>query len=276
MSAPPSIHFSRAYWDAAAATYERDFTSTVVGQLLRRAVWRELECVFSRGQRILELNCGTGVDAVHLAERGIRVLACDISQRMIDLARQRASTTLLRDAIDFRVLATEELGALFSEGTFDGAFSNFSGLNCVENLAQVRKNLSHLIKPGGSVVVCMLGRFVPWEILWFLARGDWAKAMRRFQSKSAFSLQGDALKVYYRSKPEITSLFAPEFRLRKWKGIGIAVPPSYLERWAQRFPNLTKALDQADRLLGSMTIFRSMSDFVLLEFEHTGTMPGCQ
>jgi len=276
MSAPSSIRFSRAYWDAAADTYEQDFTSTVVGQLLRAAVWRELECIFSRGQRILELNCGTGLDAVHLAERGLRVLACDVSQRMIELARQRASTSELRQKIDFRVLATEELGVLFSEGPFDGAFSNFSGLNCVENLAEVRKNLSHLIKPGGSAVLCMLGCFVPWEILWFLARGDGSKAMRRFQSQSAFCPQSGALKVYYRSKSEITSLFMPEFRLRKWKGIGIAVPPPYLERWVRRFPNFTKALDQADRLLGGLAIFRNMSDLVLLEFEHRGTMPGRQ
>jgi len=209
-------------------------------------VARTRTCFF-RGQRILELNCGTGVDAIHLAERGIGVLACDISQRMIELARHRASTTKFRDEIDFRVLATEGIGALVDEGPFDGAFSNFSGLNCVENLSDVRKNLSRLIKPGGSVVLCMLGRFVPWEIIWFGARGDWTKAMRRFQPRSASCPHGEMLKVYYRSKREITILFAPEFSLRGWKGIGIAVPPSYMEQWARRFPKLTNALDRADR-----------------------------
>jgi len=47
MSTPAPIRSSQAYWGAAADTYERDFSTTVVGQVLRRAVWRELERVFS-------------------------------------------------------------------------------------------------------------------------------------------------------------------------------------------------------------------------------------
>jgi ubiquinone/menaquinone biosynthesis C-methylase UbiE len=276
MSTPAPIRSSRAYWDAAADTYEQDFTTTVVGQVLRRAVWRELERVFCPGQRVLELNCGTGLDALHLAERGIGVLGCDISQRMIDLARHRASTTEFRDETDFRVLATESIGALVDEGAFDGAFSNFSGLNCVESLSDVRKNLSRLIKPGGSIVLCMLGCFVPWEMIWFMAHGDWGKAIRRFQSRSVSRPQSDLPKVFYRSTREITLLFAPEFSLRSWKGIGIAVPPSYMEHWARRFPKLTNALERADRLLGGVAVFRNLSDFVILEFEHTGTTNGSQ
>jgi ubiquinone/menaquinone biosynthesis C-methylase UbiE len=163
-----------SYWDAAAETYDRDFEATLIGQLRRQAVWRDMEQTFRPGQRVLEMNCGTGLDAVHLAERGVHILACDISPRMIDLARQRVSTTKFRTAIDFRVLPTEDIGT-----PFDGAFSNFSGLNCVEDLGSVAKDLSRLLKDGAPVLVCMMGRFVPWEIAWFLGHGKLRRAVHR-------------------------------------------------------------------------------------------------
>jgi hypothetical protein len=113
----------------------------------------------------------------------------------------------------------------------------------------------------------MLGRFVPWEILWFLMHGDTVKATRRLRVNGGCDAKAGAATVHYYSKTEIVRSFAPEFRLRKWKGLGIALPPSYMENWARRFPKVTNALDGADRLLGCVPGFRNMADFVLLEFE---------
>jgi ubiquinone/menaquinone biosynthesis C-methylase UbiE len=78
-----STHFAQTYWDAAAETYVRDFTATSIGETRRYAVWSRLEKIVSSGQKLLELNCGTGIDAVHLAQRGIQLVSCDISLRMI-------------------------------------------------------------------------------------------------------------------------------------------------------------------------------------------------
>src|ERR1700676_1000707 len=121
---------AQAYWDITAETYDQIFPGTLIGQAQREVIWQELRRVFHSGQRLLELNCGTGIDAVHLAEIGVTVLACDISPRMIELACRRSSSTKVGRLIDFRVLATENVAVLGDEGPFDGAFSNFAGLNC--------------------------------------------------------------------------------------------------------------------------------------------------
>jgi SAM-dependent methyltransferase len=269
MAIPNPIPSTQPYWDRAAGTYERDFTGTLLGQTLRRSVWRELDRVFRAGDRVLELNCGTGIDALHLAEHQVTVLACDISQRMIDLARQRVAATRFSRRIDFRVLPTEDLDTLLDhDGLFDGAFSNFSGLNCVEDLGAVRRDLARLLRPGGIAVLCMLGRFVPWEFAWFLAQGDWNKAVRRLRRTECGNYAG-APRVHYYSRREIIRAFAPDFLLRRWKGVGIFLPPSYMDHWAQRFPRTTAALGKADGLLGRVPIVRNMGDFVLLEFERT-------
>ena len=57
----------------------------------RDAVWKILTNTFNANDNILELNCGTGEDAIFLAGRGVSVFACDASQQMIARAEQRLS-----------------------------------------------------------------------------------------------------------------------------------------------------------------------------------------
>jgi ubiquinone/menaquinone biosynthesis C-methylase UbiE len=263
-----SLRSCESYWNGAAENYDQAFTGTFVGKIWRDAVWQELDAGFRPGSRVLELNCGTGVDAIHLAQKGVSVLACDISSRMICLAREYAMARGLHERLDFRVLATEQLAALEAEVMFDGAFSNFSGLNCVRDLAQVARNLAFVLTQGSPLFLCMLGRFAPWEKLWYLAHADWRTAFRTLRSNGGASAP-NTVEVHYYSRRKIVESFSPGFKLRKWKGIGITVPPSYMDHWALRFPAITASLNHVDRLIGNAPVFRSLGGCILLEFERT-------
>jgi SAM-dependent methyltransferase len=265
-----SIDSAQAYWDAAAETYDLDFANTLIGRAQRESIWREIEKVFTVGQRILELNCGTGIDAVFLAHRGVRVLACDIAPRMIELAQRRADSTQTSGLIDFRALATENIEVLEKEALFDGAFSNFSGLNCVDDLPSIAQKLARLLRPGARFVLCMIGRFVPWEIAWYVAHGNPRRAFLRFKKVTVGRIgEGAVVSVRYPSVRKLASIFAPGFRLRKRQGIGITLPPSYLEHRAHKFPLVLNRLASFDRRIGCLPLMRSMGDCVLLQFERT-------
>ena len=266
MSADPA-HFAQAYWDTAAETYVHDFTGTGIGETRRQAVWRRLDKIFSPGQKLLELNCGTGIDAVHLAEKGIQLVACDISSRMIELARQLAVSTNTSELIDFRVLPNEEIGSLKGENVFDGAFSNFCGLNCVEDLPAVVRELTRLVRPGAPVLLCMIGRFVPWEIVWFMARGKPGKALRRLRGNDFRPSDPGTVRIQRPSVREIARIMSPVFSLKRWSGVGITVPPTYTQNRMQHFPRMIKGLAGIDRLIEDLPLFRRMADCVVLEFE---------
>lgn len=260
-----SLEDRRHYWNLTAETYDRIFPETLVGQTQRDAVWRQLVHVFHRGQRILEMNCGTGIDAVHLAEVGVRVLACDLSPRMIELATRRSLSANTAKLTEFRVLPTEEIGHLTEEAPFDGAFSNFAGLNCVENLPSVARSLGKLLLPKAHLVICMAGRLSPWEMAWHLGHGDMKTAMRRLRSTS----EDPSVNVYFPTVRAIKRAFAPGFKLLDWRGIGIAVPPSCMESLVRRFPAFLNLLAFTDNVLGPCPVLRVLADCVLLHFERT-------
>jgi SAM-dependent methyltransferase len=263
-------------FDALADTYDQTFTFSRIGRAQREAVTREMDRVFRPGQRVLEINCGTGVDAVYLASRGVEVLACDAAPRMIEVARRwaerRREQAGLGAPATFRVLETEKIGTLQTEGLarhFDGVLSNFAGLNCVEDLSLLARDLAQLLKPGATVLFCLFGRFCAWEVLWYLGQGKPREAFRRFRSGGdTVRLAGGAtVRVLYPAVRKLARLFSPEFQLKGWKGIGVTVPPTYLEPLACRFPKVLRALARFDRGLSRCPGLRGMADHVVLRFE---------
>jgi len=256
-----------APFDAIAATYDEEFSNSLVGRAQRTAVWQELDRTFIAGQCVLEINCGTGEDAVYLAKRGVHVVALDASQAMIRRARQRVGPANLENRVCLDVMSSEELGRLGGESIFDGLLSNFSGLNCVEDLRGIAHQMARLLKPGAPALTCIFGRFCAWEMAWYLGSGNFRKAFRRMRRVVESSVGHDtSVTVYYHSLRSIRKAFKPYFTLEGWRGIGVAVPPSYVEGVASRFPGALAAASRVDNALGHFPIWRNLADHQLLVF----------
>ena len=258
-----------APFDAVAGEYDSRFTNSMIGRAQRESVWQEMDRVFRPGQRILDINCGTGVDALRLSSRGIHVVACDASPEMVAVARRRLHASANRDHVNLRVLAIEEIGQLEKEGLHDGVLSNFAGLNCVADLRCVARDLARLVRPGGTAILCLFGRFCHWEVLWYALQGDFKKAFRRLRGKGVVAnlAPGHSVVVRYPSVDSFLRDFAEHFRMVRWKGIGIAVPPSYLEPWAVRFARLFRFATKIDPFLGRCPGVRCLADHVVLVLE---------
>ena len=170
-----------AAFDSFAADYDRSFTTSAIGQRLRAAVWRRLDAAFRPGDRVLELNCGTGEDAVYLGRRGVHVLATDISTEMLTVTRAKVARAGVAGLVDVAQMPIEDLAQHRRLGGFDGALSNFGGLNCVDDLAGAARGLAAVLRPGARVLLCVMGPAVPWEWGWYLAHGQPRTAMRRLR-----------------------------------------------------------------------------------------------
>jgi SAM-dependent methyltransferase len=266
-SANPHALAAPTAFGLIAERYDETFTRTTIGKAQRGVVWNALSQAFSAGEHILELNCGTGEDALFLARRGILVTACDASATMVAIAKRRKSLEAAEANPNFRVLANEELYKLRDQRIFDGAFSNFSGLNCLADVREVASSLSLLLKPGSHFLACLSTRVCLWEILWYLAHGNMRKAFRRTAGHTIAQLEGVSVPVWYPTIGRTRRTLAPWFRLRAVRAVGLFVPPSYVEHWAQQHQLVIAALVKADRFFARFPILRGLGDHVLLEFE---------
>jgi ubiquinone/menaquinone biosynthesis C-methylase UbiE len=238
-----------AAFNRIASQYDELWTCSPVGRLQREAVWRRLDKLFNAGDTLLDLGCGTGEDAVHFMGNGMSVRAIDASSEMVGIARARG--------VDASVLDIEQLNRI--PGCFDGVISDFGAFNCVTNLHAIRPVLARLIRPGGHLAVCVIGRFCLWETAWHLLQGEPRKACRRWRSEQiSASLQ---IPVSFLSVSDLGRAFHPEFTLRDWRGIGVFVPPSYVR--GLPLP-LLQAFGTLDRFVAHLPALRALADHRLI------------
>ena len=271
MSSCPSnvAHAAGAAFDSIAEQYDDIFTYSLIGRAQREAVWAVLHETFRAGDRVLELNCGTGEDALFLSRMGVSVYACDASPRMISVAAWRMANASRGTQVQLEVRPTEQIGALPEPRNFDGVFSNFSGLNCVDDLSTVARRLSGLVKLGGKLVLCLSTRFCLWETAWYLAHGKMERAFRRWKGRTIAALGDFKVNVQYPTLSEVRRMFEPEFALRACRAVGLMVPPSYVEHLARKFPRLLRRLEAVDRRIAALPGCRVLGDHMLLVLEKT-------
>jgi ubiquinone/menaquinone biosynthesis C-methylase UbiE len=115
-----------------AEDYDVAFSQSPIGQLQRNRVHILLEASLAgSAPQILEINCGTGDDAIWLAERGYQVTATDVSEMMIDKLKDKISNHSPASQIEVKQVSIEKIREQFVPASFDLIFSDFGGLNCL-------------------------------------------------------------------------------------------------------------------------------------------------
>lgn len=257
-------------FDAFAEAYDDDFTRSRLGQLLRPRVWNMLARHFSPGQHVLELTCGTGEDALWLAQQGVYVLATDGSAEMVKKARAKAAGVQGRGSIEIKQLSLQQITNLqYPKGMlspishlpspremstlFDGIFSNFGGLNTINEWRPLAEALAGLVKPGGKVILVPMGPWCPWEILWYLGHGQPKTALRRFRASAPAKIGEAIIPIWYPAAGRLRANFAPWFRHISTESLGLWLPPSYLDHWVDRWPRLFGRLSQFEQKTARLT-----------------------
>ncbi len=113
---------------------------------------------FSRwaGQRVLEVGCGIGTDTVNFARAGAQVTAVDLSERSLDLARQRAAVYGLTN-ITFVHANVEELSEVLRGERYDLVYS-FGVIHHTPDPEAALRELVALLRPGGTLKVMVYHR----------------------------------------------------------------------------------------------------------------------
>src|SRR5947199_9735410 len=225
-------------FDNLASSYDTDIAGNEITIRMREIFRRVLLDAFHPGERLVEIGCGTGIDAVWLAEQGLEVVATDISQGMVDRVAEKARAMSLKSLI-CRKLAAKDIGLLgqeFGFESFDGAYSHAGALNIEPELARVPAQLRPLLRESCPFVSSVINRTSLFEVVFYLSVLRPRKAFRRLGhpvpipiSRSG-PLQRYVVPSRFYTPRETRRLFEEHFVLNRLHAMELFVPPANLTR----------------------------------------------
>ena len=258
-------------FDEEAVDYDDNFTKTPIGKYQRHLVWHWLDksIVNFSGKHLLEINCGTGEDAIHMTEQGAKVLATDISAQMIDQAQNKLNY-LTGSKPEFKRLDIREMAfTIVQENAerFDMIFSNFGGLNCLDHkeLKDFFINASDMLQDKGRIIVVLMAKHCLWERMYFSFKGK--KPRRNTENAVHAEIAGTDFPVWYYSRNEIRDISRDLFKIKSTKPIGFFIPPSYLNKYFSKHKVIFKLLKKLDSLMRSVAFLSDYSDHIYIELE---------
>jgi ubiquinone/menaquinone biosynthesis C-methylase UbiE len=258
------LALTKMAFDKASVTYdEQDYQNQIL-VWMRSVVYSIYGKYIKKDDYILELNSGTGIDAVNLAKKGIKIFATDISDKMINKLKQKADKENIGDLLSAEVLPFNKIKEI-NYNKFDSAVSNFGGLNCINDFTELSKNLQTKIKPGGYFIAAVMNRYCPWEILYYSLKLQFSTAFRRLHKNGInANLEDTKVKTFYFTPKEFKGQFHNEFKLIKIYTLGFLTPPPYLLNIYKYFKPIVRLLMIIDNIIKGIFPFYLFGDHFVI------------
>ena len=215
------------------------------------------------GDKILELNSGTGIDAEFFAEKGFTIHCTDLTSGMINQMQNKFSNKNLSDKITLQQCSYTELDKI-GDRKFDMIFSNFGGLNCIPDLNEVTKFFPSLLNNKGEVCLVIMPPLCPWELIQSL-RGKFKFAVRRLNKNGTLAnIEGIIFTTFYFTPGEVMKALGKNFKLQKLEGLAVFTPNPQMTNFSKKFPRLIKALNKLDEKFAGLFPLNRIGDHFIL------------
>lgn len=250
-----------------SAVFDKLYSSNIIIQYKRQRVRDHVSQYLEPNSEILELNAGTGDDAIWFAKQGHTVHATDISGGMQEKLVEKVKQANLTSKVSAEICSFHELARLQQKGPYDLIFSNFAGLNCTGELDKVLQSFSSLLNPRGMVTMVILPKFCLWETM-MVIKGEFKTAFRRFFSGKGVkaNVEGQQFTCWYYDPSYVIRNMKDDYELLSVEGLCTVVPPSYLEKFPNKRPSLFKWLKEKEDRWKSKWPWRNIGDYYIISF----------
>jgi len=144
---------SREYFDEVEA--RRYFVQPHIPRFAQFERWN--------GRKVLEIGCGIGTDTISFARHGAQVTAVELSEKSLEVAKQRAEIYGLQDRIHFYLGNAEELEDFLPSESYDLVYS-VGVIHHTPNPEAIVKQIRRYVSPQSTVKILVYNRY-SWKVL---------------------------------------------------------------------------------------------------------------
>ncbi|MDI1355450.1 MAG: class I SAM-dependent methyltransferase [bacterium] len=254
-----------AAFSKQAPVFDQLYSENMLSEYLRAIFRKEIRSHLSPGSSILELNCGTGMDALYFAELGHHLTAIDIAPGMIEQLNAKISKFHLEEKISTLLCSFHAIDHI-TDQKFDHIISNFGGLNCTNNLKDVLTKLDPLLTPNGKVTLMIMPKISPWELI-MVFKGNFKTAFRRFKKGTPAQIEGHKFLCYYYNAGYVKRILKNNFNVLSLRGVSVFVPPEFYSNFVERYPRVFSVLKKVESVVGAYFPFNRCCDHYLITLQ---------
>lgn len=249
-----------------AEEYHCSFESNSSACLARSRVHRFFARHLSpdRG-RVLDIGCGTGIDAQFIAGLGCKVHGVDRSVGMIaEATKQLANATVdIRKRVELASVevTSENLAMLLSSIQSNQVVLSFGVINFIDDLHELFRVIGLNMQDGGVCVVTTLAKSSWWERI--TKNGQ----IRTGDQPKNVSIGGTETRAWFWDCDDIVAASSGFFCTVEAVGIGSLYPPPYLDKYVRAFPRVQRTLWKLDRKYENSRFSTKYADHVAIVLE---------
>lgn len=258
-------------FDSASEEYDFTISHNYINTWIRRRSIRELLNFTKPENTLLEVGSGTGAEAIEICRHVSKIIATDISEKMIEILAKKIEARRLSSRImPLRVRAADiaKAGELADSGRVEVAYSFNGALNCEPELDKFVDGLSSILVPGGYFVCSIRNSFCLGEALSHAAVMQFEKMTPRKKQPVMVSVGGSDIPSFYYQPASFSDYFLAKFKPKKLIGLPAFLPPAYLSDYYVKFKGVASLLEKFELVLGSHFPFNRFGDQSLFVFQN--------
>ncbi|MBN1565906.1 MAG: class I SAM-dependent methyltransferase [Anaerolineae bacterium] len=224
------------------------------------------------GGALIDLGCGTGGDALTMAQAGYGVLGIDVSPAMVRQAQTKMAVHGIQRGVKFQVMPASQIATLDERGPFQGAYASLGALNTEPNLVALSAGLHELLEPGAAFVAMVMNRRCLFEI-WY--------NLRRFQPSATLDRSGEWVEsragvggvqapVTFYTPAVFAAPFAGHFTVEAVQALPVWLPPVHMHELYNANPESFAGAMARDRRLRAGRGWRAWGDHFVIVLRHGG------
>jgi len=257
-------------FDHIASQQDSRVVSGLIAQLQRKVVWEYLETITPQlpGFEILELNGGTSDEALLFSDKGLNLVATDVSEEMMKLTTQKDSRFSLSHKVSSHYVDLDNFNETLFDKKFDLIFANFGAINGIDPLTvqKLLQKIPSLLTNGGRFIAIITPKFCLWESAYSVLRFQLRRVFRRYTRLGVLIDSETSWKTWYYSPRQIKKWAPAKFILNQQKPIGFMLPPSRLNKSFCKNKRLILVLAKIEKRVNRFSWLAGMADRFIIDF----------
>jgi ubiquinone/menaquinone biosynthesis C-methylase UbiE len=259
-------------FDSASEEYDFTIRNNFINRWIRE---RSISLLLERTRPddvLVEIGCGTGAEAIRVSRHVRRIVATDISEKMIDLLQRKIGARGLGQKISaVRLGASEVSGtaSMLPGGKARVVYSFNGAFNCEPSLEKAAAELAKVVEDDGYFVCSIRNTLCISEAVAHGAVLQFDKMAPRKKQPMMVSVGGMDIPSYYHSPKSFAAHFSEHFKVRKMVGLPAILPPAYLSDLYFRARPVLSFTERVETAVAGTFPFNRFGDQTLLIFQRS-------